>query len=262
MLVSVIIPCGKVDQYFELALDSIINQTYRDIEVLVIANGLCLAELDLLSSICSKDSRVIILKTEMKSLINALNMGINYASGAYIARMDCDDVSLPQRIEKQVSFFLKHQDYSVVGCRVNLIDKDGKGLDKQFKYVEHHGDIFNIMPIRNVMCHPALMFKKSDLISVGGYKFGFMSEDHELFIRMLRSKMKFHNINEVLFHYRRHEGQITSFDKAWKNFIEISSFLLMHGISEKRPKYIFGIAVVFPPFRRVKLFIENLFIRK
>lgn len=259
MLVSIIIPCGKVDQYFELALDSIINQTYRDIEVLVMANGLSSTELDELHSICSRDARVVVYKIDIKSLINALNMGIHYSSGEYIARMDCDDISFPARIEKQVDFLLKNTDHSVVGCRVALIDKNGKFLTKKFKYVENDADIRSCMPIRNVMCHPALMFKKSDLISVGGYKFGFMSEDHELFIRMLRAGMKFHNINENLFCYRRHEGQITSFDKAWKNFIEITSFLIMHGFTEKNPKYLLGIAVLFPPFRMAKMFLEKMF---
>ena len=100
MLVSIIIPCSKVDQYFESALDSIINQTYRDIEVLVMANGLSATELVELHSICSRDERIVVYKTDIKSLINALNMGIHYSSGEYIARMDCDDISLPARIEK------------------------------------------------------------------------------------------------------------------------------------------------------------------
>lgn len=260
--ISVIIPCGSIDKYFESALNSILCQTYRNIEVLVIANGLCAEDLILLRENCSKDDRVIVYNTEIKSLINALNMGIHYASGDYIARMDCDDISLPTRFERQIQFFNDNPEYSVVGCRVSLIDSNDGALTKKFKFIEHHDQIKKITPIRNVMCHPALMFKRCDLISIGGYKFGFMSEDHELFIRMLNSGMRFHNINETLFYYRRHEGQITSFNKAWRHFIEISSFLFMHGCLERKIKYMVGVIVLFPPLRKIKSFFDMAFIKE
>lgn len=260
--VSVIIPCGSIDKYFESALDSILCQTYRNIEVLVIANGLCDEDLTLLKECCSKDNRVIVYSTDIRSLINALNMGIHYASGNYIARMDCDDISLPTRLERQIKFFNDNPEYAVVGCRVSLIDSNGSILSKKFKFVECHDQIKRITPIRNVMCHPALMFKRSDLVKIGGYKFGFMSEDHELFIRMLNCGMRFHNINETLFCYRRHEGQITSFNKAWRHFIEISSFLYMHACLEKKLKYVIGIIVLFPPLRKIKSIFDKISIKE
>jgi glycosyltransferase involved in cell wall biosynthesis len=260
--ISVIIPCGSIDKYFESALDSILCQTYRNIEVLVIANGLYIEDLILLREYCSKDNRVIVYNTDIRSLINALNMGIHFSSGDYIARMDCDDISLPTRLETQIQFFNDNPEYSVIGCRVSLIDSDGNTLAKKFKFIEHHDQIKKITPIRNVMCHPALMFKRCDLVKIGGYKFGFMSEDHELFIRMLNSGMRFHNINETLFCYRRHEGQITSFSKAWRHFIEISSFLFMHACLEKKVKYIVGIIVLFPPLRKIKSFFDNFSIKE
>ncbi len=250
---SVLMPCSRIDSFNEDAINSILNQTYTDFELIIIANGLG-EEKDVLRKFESLDNRVKIISTDVKGLVFALNLGLSEASGKYIARMDADDISLPTRFQRQLEWIENNNDYDIVGCRVTLIDEFGEILEKKFPFYESNADIIKILPIRNVLCHPALIFKKESLLKVGGYKYGFMSEDHELFLRMMLSDMKFYNLDENLFLYRRHNNQITSIDKAWKNFYEISAFLIMFAFRDKVYKCLLGIVVTFPPVRKIYAF--------
>lgn len=247
---SVLMPCSRIDSFIDDAITSILKQTYTDFELIIIANGLG-SENEQLKKLEKSDSRIKVLSTDIKGLVFALNLGLSEASGKYIARMDSDDISLPTRFQRQLEWIEKNIDYDIVGCRVNLIDEGGELLDKKFPFYESNAEIIKILPVRNVLCHPALIFRKESLIRVGGYKYGFMSEDHELFLRMMYCGMKFHNINEVLFLYRRHNNQITAMDKAWKNFIEISAFLLMFAFRDKKYKCLLGVIATFPPVRKI-----------
>ncbi|MCX9034085.1 glycosyltransferase, partial [Citrobacter portucalensis] len=202
------------------------------------------------------------LHTDIKGLAFALNLGINESQGDYIARMDADDISSKERIEKQVSFLNDNPEYDVVGCRVVLVDEHNNVLRKTFPFVEKHEDISRTIFFRNVMCHPALVFRKVSILAVGCYKFGFMSEDHELFIRMIIKGMKFYNINDTLFSYRKHSAQITDISNAWRHFYEISSFLYMHAFVDKKFKCFAGIIVIFPPLRKLHNFVRSRFFNK
>lgn len=261
-LVSILFPCSRVDDFFDEALNSIIFQTYKNIEIIIIANGVSTDDYNYLDNISLTDERIRLIRTDIKGLTFALNLGIHNANGFYLARMDSDDISNVERIEKQVNFLNNNLDCSVVGCKIVLIDENNETLRKTFPFYERHEEIARIICVRNVMCHPALMFRKDSLISVGAYKFGFMSEDHELFIRMLNEGMKFHNLQEVLFSYRRHSSQITNIKNAWRHFFEVSSFLYMHAFLNKKVKCLAGIIVIFPPLRQMHNFLRSRFFKK
>jgi len=256
-LVSVLMPCSSYNDFVEIALNSILEQTYSNLEILIVANGVSDEEYVQLDRLKNADNRICLIRTKVKGLVFALNLGIHLSKGEYIARMDSDDISLPLRIEKQVAYLESNTECSVVGCKVGLIDEFGEALTKKFPFYEHHHEIKKILPIRNVLCHPALMFRKSALLNVGCYKFGFMSEDHELFLRMSSSDAIFHNLDMPLFQYRRHSSQITNIKSAWKHFFEISAFLYMHAFLSKQYKCFFGMIVVFPPVRKLYSFFKK-----
>lgn len=129
-----------------------------------------------------------------------------------------------------------------------------------FLFYENDNSIRSVLPYRNPLLHPCLMIKKSLLYDLGGYKYGHMSEDHELFIRAARfPEVKFHNLNKVLFQYRRHSNQITSILNAEKNFYEICGFLFTEFLLTKNPKYILGMFIVHPSIRRLRLHIKKYF---
>jgi hypothetical protein len=106
--------------------------------------------------------------------------------------------------------------------------------------------------------HPALMFRKSALLSVQGYKYGNTSEDHEMFIRMARNpKIGFFNMDKVLFEHRRHELQATRPGRIKVSYVEISGFLFTEFLLTHSPKYLFGMFVIHPWVRRARLVLRK-----
>lgn len=254
-LVSVLLPVSRVDKYFHSAVESILNQCYGNLELLLLANGVTDEEFAVIELVRHSDCRVRIFRLRLRGLVFALNFGIEVAQGEFLARMDSDDVSLPGRIRAQVNFLSQNPQCGVVGGRIFLIDETGKRLEKQFRYFESDLEIKKVLPYRNPMCHPALMFRKDALMTVEGYKFGYMSEDHDLFIRMMNVGTGFHNIDFPVFEYRRHSSQITDISRAKKHFAEISGFMIINFIKSWNLKYIAGAMAVSPAIRRLRNFI-------
>jgi len=192
-------------------------------------------------------------------LANALNFGICQVRGKYIARMDADDISLPSRLKTQYDFLENHPNIVLVGCDSKLIDASGNVLKQKFKFYQDNYSIRRMLPIRNTILHPAIMVRTELMLAMGGYKYGNMSEDHELFIRISRSNSnEFHNINKILFCYRRHPNQITDISRARKNFCEISGFLFTEFLLTLNFKYILGMCVVSPFGRRILNYSRSL----
>ena len=251
--ISVILALGKTDKFTYPAIKSILDQTYVDFELILVVNGHDHLKVSKSLADIVDDSRVRIISTPLRGLSNALNLGLSVAKGNYIARMDADDISLPKRFEKQVMFLNSHPSYGVVGSRVQLIDENDSVLSDTFMFVENDKSIRRLLPIYNSLCHPALIFRREALIEVGGYKYGFMSEDHELFLRLKHeTSWKFHNLPEVLFSYRRHQSQITSANTNRKNFIEIAAFLALNFRRYRDPRFLLGILYVHPLLQIIK----------
>ncbi|MCB5196114.1 glycosyltransferase [Deefgea salmonis] len=257
-LISVLLPVSSFDEYFPIAIDSILNQSYSNFELIVLVNGVDDHEYEKISAVCCSDFRVKLIRLNLRGLVFALNYGLELASGKYIARMDADDISSSDRFLKQIDFFSKNPNFSVVGGRVELIDENGNLLMKKFNFYKTNAEIYNVLPYRNPLCHPGLMFVRQSLIDIGGYKFSFMSEDHELFIRMMRAGYEFFNIDYPVLQYRRHGAQITNSSKSFTHFVEISAFMYMYFMRTLNAKYILGMLVVFPPFRYARNWLRNV----
>lgn len=251
-LVSVLLPISRMDRFFGPAFESLLSQTYQNLEIIILANGMHDDEFDRLRSVCQVEERVKLIRLGLRGLAFALNYGISIARGALIARMDSDDISLSNRIQLQVEFLKKNPDHGVVGGRVVLIDENGTRIPRSYRFFEKDEEIRRVLPYRNPLCHPALMFRKAALLSIDGYKFGFMSEDHEMFLRLMSVGVKFHNIDVPIFKYRRHSAQITDISKSWRHFAEISGFMLMHFLLAPNLKFLVGAGAVFPPIRKLR----------
>lgn len=256
-LISILLPISKVDQFFNGAIESVFGQSYENIELLLLANGVTDDDFSVIRTTAARDPRVRVFRLELRGLAFALNFGIEMARGVLVARMDGDDVSLPERIRKQVQFMVENPGCDVVGGRVFLIDEGGNRLKRQFRFFENDREIKKVLPYRNPMCHPALIFRKSSLVNVGGYKFGYMSEDHDLFIRMMNNGAVFHNIDCPVLEYRRHSSQITNISKANEHFAEISGFLVINLIKSWNWKYFIGVVAISPPLRRIRNYISG-----
>ena len=255
--ISCILPLTSFDSFSCIAIESVLNQSFSDFELLLLCNNMELHDFDLFKKKYSDYINIRFFYLNLPGLSFALNYGLNESRGKFIARMDDDDFSFPDRFLLQYKFLVDNPEYCIVGCRVNLIDFDSNTIGS-FPFVESHKKIIKFLPYRNTLCHPALMFRKDTLLKIGGYKFGFMSEDHELFLRVsMVDGNLIHNLDKVLFNYRRHHNQITDSSNRKKHFAEISSFLFLYFLKTKNLKFIFGIFWVLPFIRSLKDLIKR-----
>jgi len=256
--IDVVMAVNKVDDFLSDSINSILKQTYRNFTFIIVCNGEFSLNVESYIRNNFNDGRIVLFCIDMPGLSNALNYGICNSNAQYIARQDADDVSHKDRLSRQISYLESNHDIGVLGCGVQLIDRHSKPLSDKFISVSRDLSIRRLLPVINSMCHPALIYRRQCIVEAGGYKFGGFSEDHELYLRILRmKKWKFHNLSDILFDYRRHDNQLTS-QGSYKNFCDISSFMVSHILLTGNLLSIFGILWVSPPVVFAKRFIRKL----
>jgi len=250
---------NRADLFLGEAINSILNQTFRSFEFLIMVDAGCPDVKQRICELSAGDSRVRILESpSVGGFAFALNLGIAESRGEYIARMDGDDVSRPERFEEQVRYLDENKDVDVLGCRVQLIDSNSVKVERVYPYFKTNQQIRRVLPFRNPLMHPALMIRKSALLSVQGYKYGHTSEDHEMFIRMARDpKIGYYNMDKVLFEHRRHALQATRPGRIKVSYVEISGFLFTEYLLTHSPKYLFGMFVIHPWVRRARMALRK-----
>ncbi len=191
--------------HLEQALDSIVNQTRMPDQVVVVADGPLTDVLE--NVLCEYKSRYNNLFFIMRLAIHqcpakAWNHGLSQCRNDLVARMDADDISLPQRFEKQVDFFGKNPQVDVVGSYYSEFEKDVQRPVAMYRPPTDHKKILRYARTRNPLCHPSVMYKKQSVMDCGGYINIPGFTDYYLWVRMLKSECVFANIPEVLLHYR------------------------------------------------------------
>ena len=207
-MISVLMPVYNSELYLEEAVQSILDQTYKNFEFIIIDDGSVDNSLAILESF--KDNRIKLVKKKNNTgYTSLLNESINYAKYDYLARMDSDDVSNKDRLLKQFKFLEKNKDYSVVGSNIRLINTQGQFI-RNGKYPETDKQIKSKLSNFSTFAHPACLIRKKKLIDIGGYRTIFEpSEDYDLWTRLaLNSKM--YNIQEYLLDYRIHGKSVSS----------------------------------------------------
>jgi glycosyltransferase involved in cell wall biosynthesis len=206
-LVSVILPVYNSEKYIYDSLKSVLSQSYRNIEVILVNDG----SNDNTKKIILNDfndDRIFYFEQENSGIVCALNRGIFLAKGKYIARMDADDICLYERLEKQVAFLEKNSDYVLCGTSYVKFGFE----ESKVKCAESDDLIKSELFFRNAICHPSVMIRAS---SMSGFIFEssyIYAEDYRLWTR-LASLGKFHNIQDYLLKYRVHEGQTSVIKK-------------------------------------------------
>lgn len=203
--VSVLIPVYNCESYLEQALVSILAQSFRDFEVICVDDGSRDKSLEILRNFEARDSRVRILSRANTGIVGALNDALALAQGALIARMDGDDVALPERFARQVEYMSKNPDCIALGTRVRLIDPEGDPLRLWSTETEHKAiDREHMSGRGGAITHPSAMIRRSALESLGGYRNQCnLAEDLDLFLR-LAELGRIENLPEVLLEWRMH----------------------------------------------------------
>jgi glycosyltransferase involved in cell wall biosynthesis len=202
-------PVYNGERYLRPAVESILAQTFRDFELIVVNDGSRDSSLSILREYEAKDSRVRIVSRANTGIVGALNDGLGASRGKLIARMDADDISLPQRFEKQVAFLEGDYDHVLVGSQVMLIDPEGADLcPKRDTEYTHEKIDWAHLNHRWPLVHPTVLMRKSAVDAVGRYRTKYQwLEDLDLFLRMAELG-KLASLPDVLLRYRLHTGSV------------------------------------------------------
>lgn len=217
MKISVVMSAYNAEKYLREAMDSILSQTFADFQLIVIDDKSTDASGAILKEYAARDARVVVLENEENmGLTKSLNRGLSIARGEYIARMDADDISVPDRFQKQVDFLDSHPDYSFVSCIGRYIDEDGK--EEQLRlFPETNEEIYAMMPKVDAVMHPGVMFRREDIAKIGNYCEDFrVVQDYDLWFRGMAAGYKFYNIQEPLVLFRRNDSYNTRKSKAYR----------------------------------------------
>lgn len=204
--ISVVLPVHNGEKYIAAAIESIILQSYRNFEFIIIDDGSTDDTLSILKKYEVMDSRIRLLSRKRMGLVETLNEGIDLARGEWVARMDADDVALPQRFERQLQW-LGQTGADICGSWVQLFG----GHDKRIlKHPESDVAIRMEMLFSTPFAHPTVMMK-TELVKKLRYDVAWEKcEDYDLWERAVHAGWKMTNIQEVLLLYRQHPSQITS----------------------------------------------------
>ena len=197
-------------RWIRLAVESILNQTYKDFEFIIICDNPEYHEaITYIRELQATDSRINLIINETNcGLTKSLNSGISIAKGEYIARMDADDIAFHDRFEKQINFLHKHPEISVCATDVHLIDEDGK-IIRRNKYRKKYNPI-NLL-VQNTLAHPSVMFRKNlTELRQPLYNEDFTySQDYELWQFIYLKGKSFHTLCEPLLFLRKSKIQIS-----------------------------------------------------
>jgi len=179
--VSVVMSVYNGERYLREAIDSILNQTFKDFEFITINDGSTDRTSEILESY--NDLRIVLIHQENIGLTKSLNKGIALAKGEYIARQDADDISMPERLEKQISFLEEHKSVALLGTTVKIIDENGSLIHIR-KYPCDSSSIKKVIKDDNYFCHGSVVFRKQFFSELGGYREIFSSaQDYDLWLR-------------------------------------------------------------------------------
>lgn len=201
-------------RYVEETVRSVLAQTFTDFEFIVVNDGSSDGSLEVLRNLEKQDNRIRIISRPNTGIVGAANEGVHASRGEYVARHDADDISHPQRFEKQVAFLDENPAVVAVGAQMQVTDPYLSPLEQTSFPTEHAGIERDLLRGSGwTLPQPVAMFRRSAFDQIGGYRQECNhSEDLDLFLRMA-TVGKLANLPEVLVQWRRHLGS-TNHSKA------------------------------------------------
>lgn len=225
--VTVLMPAYNAGAYIAEAIQSVLQQTFKDFELLIINDGSKDNTVEVISSF--NDDRIVLIEQENMGVAAALNNGLKYARADYIARFDADDICFPLRLEKQYNFISSHPEHIVIGSAAEYMDAAGNYIfthhpqgksDHQIKQLP-----YNICPF----IHASVFYKKDAVQAIGYNTDAHSFEDHLLW-QQLKGRGKMYNMPEPLLSVRLNPGSLTMDErKRPKEFHLIKNKVLRSG---------------------------------
>ncbi|MDB5295179.1 MAG: glycosyltransferase, partial [Phycisphaerales bacterium] len=230
-LVSFVLPVHNAGEHLAAAVESVLAQTYGDFEVLAINDGSTDGSRDVLAGY--RDPRVRVIDQPNAGLVATLNRGVREARGAWVARMDADDVCLPHRLERQMAHLAARPELDLLGGWVATIDEAGRLLADVVPFPVTHEALWGSIGRRPwVMCHPAVVFRRAAAVDAGLYDPAYKhAEDAEFFARLM-TRGRVENLPAVVLKYRLRRGAVSG---QFKDHGRVNAELVKAVIDRWRP---------------------------
>lgn len=204
---SVLMPLykGDVPEWFVVSIDSMINQTIKPDEIVIVCDGELTDELEVLLEKYRMQYEGLFQVyrfEENVGLGRVLATGVEMCHNDLIARMDADDYSIPSRCEQQLKCFSKNPELDMIGCNVEEFKDDFSNVMSHVLLPETHDEIVKFARKRSPIRHPAMMYRKSAVLLAGNYRDYRRAQDYSLIVNMIMSGAKLYNIQENLVYMR------------------------------------------------------------
>lgn len=232
-LVSVVVPSYNHAKYVKETILSIVNQTYQNIELIVIDDGSKDNSIKILQNL-QKEFGFTLIVRENRGLVKTLNEGLSLANGEYFCVVASDDIFMLNKIELQVDFMEKNPDYALCFGKMKIIDENSNYVkDFKFKRIKSGFMFYKLFSKQFIITAPTVMLKRNILESVGGYSSEFNIEDFPLWLK-LSLDYPFGYLDEILVSYRIHGANMSS--NIAKNIQETHKILDKYNIDNKTEK--------------------------
>ena len=207
MTLDVLLPIRLPAPWLHDTLKGLQNQSARHWTLLCVIHVGSLSARTLILE-CFSDATILAVPDAF-TLPQSLTAGLENSKADYIARIDSDDIPLPARFETQSAYLDEAPEVALVTSPIELIDENGRGLGFSHRYPA--GDLRKRLLRKNVIAHPAVMFRREAITAVGGYSLDALhGEDYELWLRLAARQQQLHTLEEPLTQYRLHDKQITA----------------------------------------------------
>ena len=204
--VSALMAVHNGEPFLRAAVESILDQSLAELELVVVDDGSTDATPEVLAAFASRDARVVVHRQSNRGRTASLNVGAGLARAPLIARLDADDVCLPERFARQLAFLEQHEAVALVGGAVRLIDAGGRPFEES-RYPLSDAEIRSAFAYTTPFVHSAVMFRRRAFEQVGGYRAAFAeTEDLDLWLR-LAERHELANLPEPVVEYRLHPDQ-------------------------------------------------------
>jgi len=219
-LVSVVMPVRDGQSYVEEAVESIRVQTLDSWELIAVDDGSTDRTPEILKAMAASDPRIRIVHMPRKGVAKASNHGFSMARSKLVARMDCDDVCLPRRLEAQLEYARANPDWAVVGCLVECFPRDSltdgmRSYESWLNGLVEPRDIGMEMFVESPLANPGLLFRRDVFLEAGGFSEGPFPEDYDLLLRLHCEGRPMGKVPEVLLRWRDSEERLTRRDPRY-----------------------------------------------
>ncbi len=230
--ISVILPVYNSQEFLSQSINSILNQTYKNFELIIIDDGSTDNSKEICKNFSKKDNRIIFIDDDHKGLTASLNKALEIAKGKFIARQDADDVSLPERFEKQINWFLKDERRVLCGTNCKILNKNNVYKNNRSLKFTNSG-IAKKLKYSNCFVHSSTMFLRNSSQNLGNYDDNLeYAQDYDLWWK-LTTLGEVGNLSEKLLILRKRETSISVKNKNLQTLNFIQSCVKFYAYNKK-----------------------------